>query len=153
MSGTLCRNACARIEVPFQGCFTAIRPAGSLWMSMACSNSARAGASGSAGCVAQRFLQGFGRRQSHAVFAYEPAQAAAISFVAQRAGQQRQMNAAPRLVPGAERAGRDILAHALLGAPEKRQFPIVNRPRAVGGEVRHPAARHKRRSRSPSRRS
>ena len=50
------------------------------------------------------------------------------------------MNVAPRLVPGAERARCYIASDAFFCAPEKRQFPIMNRPRAVGGQVSDPAA-------------
>ena len=89
--------------------------------------------------VAQRLLQRLGRGQGHAVLADEAAEAAAIAFAAQRAGQQRQMDAAAGFVPGAEGAGGDILPDAFLGAAEEGEFPIVNGAGAVGGEVGDPA--------------
>ena len=44
VKGTFPRNACARIEVSIHGWFTSIRPAGSLWVSIARNSSALAGA-------------------------------------------------------------------------------------------------------------
>ena len=75
--------------------------------------------------VAQRFLQGRGRGQGHSVLADEAAEAAAVTFVPQRAGQQREVDAAPGFVPGAKRAGGHILLYALLGAA--RGTPVPNR--------------------------
>ena len=54
------------------------------------------------------------------------------------------MNVTPGFVPCAKGAGGDILPHAFLGAPEEREFPIVNRARAVGGEMRDPSLFDKR---------
>src|SRR3569833_4294715 len=52
------------------------------------------------------------------------------------------MNAAAGFIPRPERAGFDILAHAFFRATEKREFPIVNRACAVGGEVCDPTLFH-----------
>ena len=89
---------------------------------------------------AQKFFKLGCRRERHAVFNDESAEAATITFLAQRTGQQREMDVAPGFVPSPERAGGDVVADAFLGATLEREFPIVDCPRAVRGEVRDPAA-------------
>src|ERR1039458_7931190 len=81
--------------------------------------------------VAARCRQGCGRGQGHSVFANEATEAAAVTFVVEGAGQQREVDAAPGFVPGAKRASGDILLYALLGAAEEGEFPIVDRAGAI----------------------
>ena len=85
--------------------------------------------------VAQRLFHVW-RRQRDTVLLDEAAEALPVTFGAQRAGQQRQVDAAPGLLPSAERAGGDVLPHALFRAAKESEFPIVNRAGAVGGKVR-----------------
>ena len=72
-----------------------------------------------AGSSRKSFSSDAAGRQSDAVFGDESAEAAAVAFVAQRAGQQGKMNVASGFVPRAERAGRDVFADALFRAAEK----------------------------------
>ncbi len=45
------------------------------------------------------------------------------------------MNVTPGFIPGAKRAGGDIVAHALGGEPQERKFPIMNDACAIGGAL------------------
>ena len=108
--------------------------------SIVCSKSARAGDKGCAGSSRNKFFQRGRCRQGDAVFGDESPEAAAVTFSAQRAGEQREMNAAAGFVPRAKRAGGDVFPHAFFGAAEEGEFPIVNRAGAIGGEVRDPSA-------------
>ena len=90
------------------------------------------------GLVAQRCFQRRRCGQGHSVFADEAAEAAAVPFVLKRAGQQREVNAAPGFVPSAKCAGGHILPDAFRSAAQKRQFPVMDCARPVGGQVGHP---------------
>jgi hypothetical protein len=70
----------------------------------------------------------------------EAAQALSVTFAMRRAGEQGELNIAAGFVPGAECAGGDVFADALLGAAEKGEFPIVNRACAIGRQVCDPTA-------------
>src|SRR5438105_3360472 len=92
--------------------------------------------------LAQLLLQRRGVRKRDTVFSDKSSETSPIAFVAQRTGEQRELKVAAGFIPRAESARHHILAHALFRAPEKCELPIVNRPRAVRGQVRDPAAFH-----------
>src|SRR5437879_5196505 len=94
---------------------------------------------GIGGFVANQFFKRSPRGKNDTVFLNEPAETAAIALVSQRAGEKRKMNGTPRFVPGAERAGGDILADAFFSAPQEGEFPVMNGAGAVGGQVSDPA--------------
>ena len=75
-----------------------------------------------------------------AVLVDELAERLAVAEAAHGPGQQREVDEAPRFVPGAEVAGGDVVADALGGAAQPGKFPVVNRPGPVGREVRKEAA-------------
>ena len=92
--------------------------------------------------LAERIHQRFARWQRRAFLHDEAPEALAVAFFVQRAGQQSQVDAAAGFIPGAERAGGDISSHALGGAAQEGEFPVVNRTRAVCAEMGYPAGFH-----------
>jgi hypothetical protein len=80
-------------------------------------------------------LQLRGRRKRHTILLHEPPNSAPESFPHQAAAEQGQMNATPGFVPSPERAGGDVVPHALGRASEIGELPIVNDARTVGGQV------------------
>src|SRR5436190_8567322 len=89
--------------------------------------------------TSQTLFERFSRWQGGPLFANESPQASTITLALQRPRQQRDMNTSPCFVPGAEGSCLYILFNALFGAPEKSEFPIVNRAGPIGRQVRDPS--------------
>ena len=96
------------------------------------------------GCAAPRDRGGeLGRGgERGAVLEDEAAQRPAVAEAVERTGHQGEVNVRGRLVPGAERAGGHVLLDRLGRGAQPGVFPVVNRARAVGGQVGQPACGH-----------
>ena len=94
------------------------------------------------GIGTNRSLQLLGGWNRRPVFGDEPTERPAVAFVAQAAGQEGEVDIAAGLVPGAERSGGDVGTNALGRAAQPGVFPVMNRPRPVGGQVGDPASLH-----------
>src|SRR5438046_449880 len=88
------------------------------------------------GLFAQGRFEFLRLRKNRAVLVDEATEGTAEALTVNAADQEREMDVAAGFVPGAEGAGSDVLADALGGAAEEREFPIVNDACAVGGEMR-----------------
>ena len=87
-------------------------------------------------------FQPFDRWQRTAVLRYKPAERAAITFAAQAARHQRDMNTSSGLVPRSKCSGRYIAFDALGGPSNPGVLPVMNRRGPVGSQMRQPAVRH-----------
>ena len=94
------------------------------------------------GIGTNRFLQLLGGWNRRPVFGDEPTERPSVALVAQAAGQEGEVDVAAGLVPRAERSGGDVGTNALGRAAQPGVFPVMNRPRPIGGQVGDPASLH-----------
>src|SRR4051794_7497685 len=92
------------------------------------------------GLIPQQFFKLTGGGQSDSIFHDKAAKAPTITFLAERAGQQRQMDVPASFIPGSETPSRHVFSHALLGSTLERQLPVMNGPGSVSRQMSDPAA-------------
>ena len=116
-------------------------PGGPACSRIARSRSARAAVSGCRGSAAIAAASSSDVGQRGPVLVDEPAQRPAVAQAVEAPAMRARWMLRRRLVPGAEGAGGDVLARRSRSRRRPGVLPVVDRARAVGGQVREPAAR------------